>query len=56
MPRSFGRWVARDDVVRYLEKYTEHHQLEIVTGVEVSRIEPAAAAPAGCCTPPAAVN
>jgi putative flavoprotein involved in K+ transport len=28
--------------VRYLEKYAEHHQLEIVTGVEVSRIEPAA--------------
>ncbi|WP_438303630.1 flavin-containing monooxygenase [Streptomyces sp. HUAS TT11] len=42
MPRSFGRWVARDNVVRYLEKYAEHHQLEIVTGVEVSRIEPAA--------------
>ncbi|MER6126189.1 NAD(P)/FAD-dependent oxidoreductase [Streptomyces sp. NPDC001795] len=41
MPRSFGRWVARDDVVRYLEKYAEYHELEIVTGVEVSRIEPA---------------
>lgn len=41
MPRSFGRWVARDNVVRYLEKYAEHHGLEIVTGVEVSRIEPA---------------
>ncbi|MEU6366291.1 NAD(P)/FAD-dependent oxidoreductase [Streptomyces sp. NPDC046931] len=41
MPRSFGRWVARDDMVRYLEKYAEHHQLEIVTGVEVSRVEPA---------------
>ncbi|GAA3822069.1 NAD(P)/FAD-dependent oxidoreductase [Streptomyces chiangmaiensis] len=41
MPRSFGRWVARDDVVRYLETYAEHHQLEIVTGVEVSRIEAA---------------
>jgi len=39
MPRMFGRWVARDDVVRYLEKYAEHHELEIVTGVEVSRIE-----------------
>ncbi|MFJ2949950.1 flavin-containing monooxygenase [Streptomyces sp. NPDC087226] len=39
MPRRFGRWVARDDVVRYLEKYAEHHRLEIVTGVEVSRIE-----------------
>ncbi|KMS74786.1 monooxygenase [Streptomyces viridochromogenes] len=41
MPRRFGRWVSRDDVVRYLEKYAEHHDLEIVTGVEVSRIEPA---------------
>ncbi|MET8854731.1 NAD(P)/FAD-dependent oxidoreductase [Streptomyces sp. NPDC004579] len=41
MPRSFGRWVSRDNVVRYLEKYAEHHGLEIVTGVEVSRVEPA---------------
>ncbi|MEV5985873.1 NAD(P)/FAD-dependent oxidoreductase [Streptomyces sp. NPDC052051] len=41
MPRSFGRWVSRDNVVRYLEKYAEHHRLEIVTGVEVSRVEPA---------------
>jgi putative flavoprotein involved in K+ transport len=41
IPRRFGRWVARDDVVRYLEKYAEHHDLEIVTGVEVSRVEPA---------------
>ncbi|MDX3455609.1 NAD(P)/FAD-dependent oxidoreductase [Streptomyces sp. ME02-8801-2C] len=39
MPRSFGRWVARDNVVRYLEKYAEHHELEVVTGVEVSRVE-----------------
>ncbi|MFF9816561.1 flavin-containing monooxygenase [Streptomyces sp. NPDC014006] len=39
MPRRFGRWVARDDVVRYLEKYAEHHELEIVTGVEVTRID-----------------
>ncbi|MFB7271311.1 flavin-containing monooxygenase [Streptomyces sp. NPDC056244] len=41
MPRSFGRWVSRADMVRYLEKYAELHKLEIVTGVEVSRIEPA---------------
>ncbi|MFF5101551.1 flavin-containing monooxygenase [Streptomyces sp. NPDC000134] len=39
MPRRFGRWPARDDVVRYLEKYAEHHRLEVVTGVEVFRIE-----------------
>ncbi|MGV9426624.1 flavin-containing monooxygenase [Streptomyces sp. NPDC003656] len=41
IPRAFGRWVSRDDVVRYLEKYAEHHELEIVTGVEVFRVEPA---------------
>ncbi|MFH9606106.1 flavin-containing monooxygenase [Streptomyces sp. NPDC017448] len=41
MPRGFGRWVARDDMVRYLEKYTEHHELEVVTGVEVTRVDPA---------------
>lgn len=39
MPRRFGRWVSRDNVVRYLEKYAEVHELEIVTGVEVSRVE-----------------
>ncbi|MDH6226447.1 NAD(P)/FAD-dependent oxidoreductase [Streptomyces sp. MJP52] len=42
MPRSFGRWPARDDMVRYLEGYAEHHGLEVVTGVEVSRLERAA--------------
>ncbi|MGW0755205.1 flavin-containing monooxygenase [Streptomyces sp. NPDC002814] len=39
MPRRFGRWVSRDNVVRYLEKYAEHHELEIVTSVEVSRVD-----------------
>ncbi|MET9590778.1 NAD(P)/FAD-dependent oxidoreductase [Streptomyces sp. NPDC006516] len=41
MPRRFGRWVSREDMVRYLEKYAVHHELEVVTGVEVSRIDPA---------------
>ncbi|GAA3001579.1 flavin-containing monooxygenase [Streptomyces fulvorobeus] len=39
IPRRFGRWVGRADVVRYLEKYAEHHALEVVTGVEVFRID-----------------
>ncbi|MFF2654017.1 flavin-containing monooxygenase [Streptomyces sp. NPDC058045] len=39
IPRSAGRWPARDEVVRYLERYAEEHRLEIVTGVEVSRVE-----------------
>jgi putative flavoprotein involved in K+ transport len=43
IPRSFGRWVARDDVVRYLEAYAAHHRLELrlgsgVTGVD--RVDP----------------
>lgn len=42
MPRKFGRWVARDNVVRYLEKYAEHHELEVITGVEVTRVDRAA--------------
>ncbi|WP_314612169.1 flavin-containing monooxygenase [Streptomyces stackebrandtii] len=47
IPRSFGRWVARADVVRYLEKYAEKHELEVVTGVEVFRVERAGAESAG---------
>ncbi|MFJ8313036.1 MULTISPECIES: flavin-containing monooxygenase [unclassified Streptomyces] len=39
IPRRFGRWVSRDDLVRYLEKYAAVHELEIVTGVEADRIE-----------------
>ena len=27
IPRRYGRWVARDDVVDYLELYAVHHQL-----------------------------
>ena len=40
IPRSMGRWVARADLVRYLEQYAAHHQLEVRPGVEVKRIEP----------------
>ncbi|MBH5335309.1 NAD(P)/FAD-dependent oxidoreductase [Streptomyces pactum] len=39
IPRSCGRWVSRDDLVGYLERYTEHHGLDVVTGVEVSRVD-----------------
>ena len=39
-PRRYGRWVARADVVAYLEKYVEHHHLRVQTGVEVTRIAP----------------
>jgi cation diffusion facilitator CzcD-associated flavoprotein CzcO len=39
IPRRYGRWVGRDQLVRYLEAYAEHHELEIVHNVEVARID-----------------
>ena len=34
-----GRWVSRDGVVRYLQGYARHHQLDVRTGVEVRRCD-----------------
>jgi putative flavoprotein involved in K+ transport len=42
IPRRFGRWVARDDVVRYLEDYAAHHDLDVRLGTTVTRIDRAA--------------
>ncbi|HTW19243.1 MAG TPA: NAD(P)/FAD-dependent oxidoreductase [Mycobacteriales bacterium] len=39
IPRRYGKWVARDDVVRYLEAYAAHHNLEVHLGTEVDRID-----------------
>lgn len=39
IPRAYGRWVAREDLVRYLEEYAAHHRIEVATGVEVDRID-----------------
>jgi putative flavoprotein involved in K+ transport len=39
IPRAYGRWVARDDVVRYLERYAAHHRLDVRTGTEVERVD-----------------
>lgn len=39
IPRGYGRWVARDDLVRYLESYAQYHNIEVATGVEVDRID-----------------
>lgn len=43
MERSLGRWVRRDDIVAYLERYADHHRLDCHLGAdgEVSSIEPA---------------
>ena len=37
--RKHGRWVPRDGVIRYLESYVRHHDLDVRTGVEVRRLE-----------------
>ncbi len=39
IPRRYGKWVARDDVVRYLEQYAAHHALDIRLGTQIDRIE-----------------
>jgi len=39
IPTDFGRWVARDQFVQYLEQYAEHHSLEPRFGVEATRID-----------------
>lgn len=39
MPRRFGRWVAKDDMARYLRGYARHHGLEPRFGTEVHRLD-----------------
>lgn len=39
IPREFGRWVARDQFVQYLEQYTARYGIEPRFGVEATRID-----------------
>jgi len=39
MPRRYGRWPVRDDVIEYLEEYARRHQLRIQFETELSRVE-----------------
>jgi putative flavoprotein involved in K+ transport len=39
IPRENGRWVHRDAVVDYLERYAAHHELDLMLGTEVRRLE-----------------
>jgi putative flavoprotein involved in K+ transport len=39
IPRRYGRWVARDDLVEYFREYVERERIEIRTGVRVDRID-----------------
>jgi putative flavoprotein involved in K+ transport len=44
IPRSYGQYVSSADLVRYLERYTEHFGIEVRHGVVVSTIRRADAA------------
>ena len=37
--RAHGRWVHRDGVVRYLERYVRHHDLDVRLGVDVRKLD-----------------
>jgi len=39
IPRRYGRWVARDDVLRYLAEYATLHALDVRLGVTASAVE-----------------
>ncbi|MFF1572597.1 flavin-containing monooxygenase [Leifsonia sp. NPDC058292] len=39
IPRRYGRWVARDDVLRYLAQYAVVHDLDVRLGVAASAVE-----------------
>ena len=39
IPRRYGRWVARDEVVRYLRSYAEVHGLAPELGVTVTQVD-----------------
>lgn len=39
IPRRYGRWVARDDLIEYFREYTELERIELRTGVRVERLD-----------------
>jgi putative flavoprotein involved in K+ transport len=39
MPRRYGRWPTRDDMVEYLDEYARRHRLRIQFGIELKRVE-----------------
>ena len=38
MPRRYGRWVARDNLIEYFHAYAAHHALEVRTNTRVERV------------------
>jgi putative flavoprotein involved in K+ transport len=40
MPRRYGRWPTRDEVVEYLDEYADRYRLRIQFETELNRVEP----------------
>ena len=40
MPRRYGRWVRRDDLLEYFRDYAASQGIEVRTGVRVERVDP----------------
>jgi|tagenome__1003787_1003787.scaffolds.fasta_scaffold20885197_3 putative flavoprotein involved in K+ transport len=39
IPRRYGRWVARDDLIEYFRAYVDSHGLDVRTNTRVTRID-----------------
>jgi len=42
LPARAGRWVSRDDMVRYLQAYAAYHRIDVRFGVRVTAVRPVA--------------
>ncbi len=40
IPRRYGRWVRRNDLIDYFAEYVDAHGIDVRTGVRVNRIDP----------------
>lgn len=40
IPRRYGRWVARDDLIEYFRDYTAVHDIDVRLNCKVERLEP----------------
>jgi glycine/D-amino acid oxidase-like deaminating enzyme len=47
IPREHGRWVSRDGVIEYLERYAAHHKLDLMLGTDVTSLSRADGAGGG---------
>jgi cation diffusion facilitator CzcD-associated flavoprotein CzcO len=56
IPRRYGRWVRRDDLLEYFRDYTAEHDLDLRLNCRVDRLEPRLEASAAKPPPPGRVG